>query len=605
MHCLQQLDYLNQQLCATATAAEFPQQQQNLRDIATQMQLVRQRLTFPQLLQLPDGPLRSIAHMAGVGSRQACKQIAELYGPVPRLRPTCNGRHLSGGYNELQASLSSLSRLQHVTDLDLSCVLDDAVNAIINKEMPRLRKLRVGHIAPGFCAPFEMLAGRCAGTLQELDLGQPDLQLMLHFPSALAALPRLTALRALTLPNLTDEGGDAGMDLSVTSALTGLTKLAFSHYDIIDVAADAILAPAEQLPGLVELRLPGWVRWGPASFALLRRLRGLTALSVGCTWQDAVAEDAEAGGGGGGIDRLLLAAVGSLTGLRDLALVSPALWTSSHVTALSRLRLESFGALHNGDTPSDDNGDTYEASGALAAVGAHGALTRVRFQGDVVAPHRIYSSAMALDGATLRRSMEKLAASVRCFEAVEVRLSPTMVLQPLLSLSRLQRLEIRNCLWEATGALPQAMFFDDLTRLTGLTSLSIAYAQKQGARAPAVSGAAGQPSCLGGQVGALTRLRELQLLGWFPHFQSRELSMLLPLQQLRGLTLTAPATIWLPACDALQHLAALRRVGFKTFGTDEEWVWSVEDIGRSAEAWQVHSAVVAPVWGAFWNEHVV
>jgi hypothetical protein len=292
----------------------------------------------------------AILHRAGPRSRQLCRLLRELYGPLARLTP----RGLETE-DELLSALAGSDRHTQLTSLDLGnlhfMITTDALTALC-KALPNLTTLRLTHEERMHRGGRELTAAAVAAATSCLSR-----LTALHVPfvaDAAADIPPewpdkgCGRLQELTLPR-----DFPAPSLARLSHLTGLTRLGFAErYPAIDVAHVASLVA--QLPALVALELGGELD----PVAPVQRLTQLTALTL----DGSVLEEATQTGE-------LLRHVGALTNLCRLEL---RLWwhegdagAPGWLTRLTRLRVDF--AILEGD-PEEVNGGVPDGFLAFADV---------------------------------------------------------------------------------------------------------------------------------------------------------------------------------------------------------------------------------------------
>jgi hypothetical protein len=218
--------------------------------------------------------LHAILHAAGPRSRQICRALLDLYGPLRRLTP--RGVETS---SELLAALVVSGRHRELTSLDLSYVhhliTDDSLPALC-EALPALRALRLHPLTwrgakPTFSAAAVAAATSHLPQLTALHVGSvSDKRRWPHPLLTKWPIQGCPLLENLALPR-------SWVPLASTAlpALTGLSRLAFGGEDCEFTAMHMshIAAVAPQLPALVALELEG-------SFKASAQFQGLTQLTA-------------------------------------------------------------------------------------------------------------------------------------------------------------------------------------------------------------------------------------------------------------------------------------------------------------------------------------
>jgi hypothetical protein len=221
------------------------------------------------LVDLPHAALYAILHRAGPRSRELCRALLDVYGPLPRLTP--RGIETPA---DLMSALVASGRHSRLSELDLShvssAVINDTLLALCTA-LPNLRAVRL----PG---PYQgcklSAASVAAATVQLVSLTA------LHLPSTMdwdtgpaAEWPFTEAcahLRELTLPSPPPMAHSS----AAVSHFTALSKLCVAS--VARMGAFQFAALAAQLPALVALEMGVCVEVA----AQLHRLTRLTALKL-------------------------------------------------------------------------------------------------------------------------------------------------------------------------------------------------------------------------------------------------------------------------------------------------------------------------------------
>jgi hypothetical protein len=262
------------------------------------------------LVDLPHAALYAILHRAGPRSRELCRALLDVYGPLPRLAP----RGLAS-LEELLSALAASARHRHLRVLDLSDAtdlrFDDRFQALC-KALPSLLTLHLPVYSHLMHSSDRMPTLACVAAatahLRRLSaLHAPYMSGVGGAPLCEALLQGWSHLRELTLP-------EPLLRASSTTALSGCTALSKlgiqgdikggSRVDLCHIAS-----VASQLPALVSLQLRGSGYCCMEAGPQLRGLGGLTALALaGVALEERVAAGA------------LQQQVAALTNLRSLHL---------------------------------------------------------------------------------------------------------------------------------------------------------------------------------------------------------------------------------------------------------------------------------------------
>jgi hypothetical protein len=303
-------------------------------------------VAWRELLELPAGPLQTIAHMAGRDCREVCKGLAHAYGPprspvpskVPDFGALVAALRKHGGYlRVLDLSRVYAGVVQGTSHVRALC---DALPHLQELRLPRgltATHAEVAAAATGLTSLTSLVSPSRGGAREATDTEPSQQQLSSSDSSCMDIIMQLPQIRDLTMP-LTPGVIPASNTTTIDTSAIQLTRLCLRAWlargeECDHVALSDLARLARQLPSLVVLELDaleGFVELhGAAHDSQLQGLHKLTALQLAGFMP---AEAAPTG--------QLLNQLRSLAGLRRLHLhILRTGWTSAQRGWLTRMSL--------------------------------------------------------------------------------------------------------------------------------------------------------------------------------------------------------------------------------------------------------------------------